>query len=265
MSKDVRRVFKQGELERLSKILADAATGTEIGHFLSQIGVPDPDHGMTKWKRLFNALAEQQNATGSGNKLLSFINVALAPPRFVGNSARFHSILRELNTVLAFHGLEFREDGNFHTVTASRTLSEAENRADKLATLVRERNLHPDLLAFCTSELLADDYFHAVLEATKSVMQKIRDKSGLDADGQKLIENALLGSNPQLLINSFTTDSERSEQKGFASLLSGLVGTFRNPTAHEPRVAWRMKESDAYDLFTLASYAHRRIDAATNR
>jgi len=31
---------------------------------------------------------------------------------------------------------------------------------------------------------------------------------------------------------------ERSEQTGLATLLKGLFGTFRNPTAHAPKVVW---------------------------
>ena len=36
-----------------------------------------------------------------------------------------------------------------------------------------------------------------------------------------------------LAINSLQSDSERSEQKGFANLVRGTIGMFRNPTAHE--------------------------------
>ena len=40
----------------------------------------------------------------------------------------------------------------------------------------------------------------------------------------------------------------------------GLFGTFRNPTAHAPKIEWNLEEQDALDLFTLASYVLRRID-----
>jgi uncharacterized protein (TIGR02391 family) len=76
------------------------------------------------------------------------------------------------------------------------------------------------------------------------------------------VDEALSGDSPRLRINAFTSDSEKSEQKGFANLLKGLLGVFRNPTAHSPRLVWRMSEEDALDLFTFASYAHRRIDRA---
>lgn len=64
-------------------------------------------------------------------------------------------------------------------------------------------------------------------------------------------------------INAYATKSETSEHTGFANLLRGIFGTFRNPTAHAPRIAWVVSEADALDLFSTLSYLHRRLDRAT--
>lgn len=72
--------FRSGDLEALCKVLADTdtgLTGTKIGYTLAQINVADIDPMMTKWKRLYNALVEDQNKRQSGNKVLSFIAIAL--------------------------------------------------------------------------------------------------------------------------------------------------------------------------------------------
>ena len=66
-----------------------------------------------------------------------------------------------------------------------------------------------------------------------------------------------------LAINPLRTDSERSEQKGFANLVRGAFGMFRNTTAHEARIHWTMSKSDAEDLLSLVSLIHRRLDGAT--
>jgi uncharacterized protein (TIGR02391 family) len=110
------------------------------------------------------------------------------------------------------------------------------------------------------AELLQDNYFHAVLEATKSVASKVRSMTGLNSDGAQLIDDAFGGPDPILKINAFKTDTEKSEQRGFTNLAKGLFGTFRNPTAHAPKIEWNLQEQDALDLFTLASYVLRRID-----
>jgi uncharacterized protein (TIGR02391 family) len=113
--------------------------------------------------------------------------------------------------------------------------------------------------------LLENNCFHAVLEATKSVAAKIRQLTSLEGDGGGLIDKAFGGEAPLIQINRLSSASERSEQQGFSHLLKGLFGVFRNPTAHSPRIEWAMPEDDALDLFVLASYAHRRIDAASKR
>ena len=264
MGKDIKRKpFSSGDLEALCKVIADTdtgLTGTEIAHTLAQINLINTDPTMTKWKRLYNALAEDQNKRQSGNKVLSFIAIALQPTRYINNMEHYESILRSINTVLAFHGLEFRDDGRFYKIKPVSTLAEAEKRAQKLKTSVSDRNLHKELLHFCMAELLQDNYFHAVLEATKSVASKVRSMTGLNSDGAQLIDDAFGGPDPILKINTFKTDTEKSEQRGFTNLAKGLFGTFRNPTAHAPKIEWNLQEQDALDLFTLASYVLRRID-----
>ena len=264
MGKDKKRKpFPSGDLEALCKVLADTdtgLTGSEIAHTLAQIDVSDTDPTITKWKRLYNALADDQNKRQYGNKVLSFIAKALQPTRYINNRENYESMLMGVNTVLAFHGLEFRDDGKFHIIKPVSTLAEAEKRAQNLKISVFDRNLHKDLLRFCRAELLQDNYFHAVLEATKSVASKVRSLTGLDSDGARLIDDAFGGTNPILKINAFKTDTEKSEQRGFTNLAKGLFGTFRNPTAHAPKIEWNLEEQDALDLFTLASYVLRRID-----
>jgi uncharacterized protein (TIGR02391 family) len=116
---------------------------------------------------------------------------------------------------------------------------------------------------YCRAEFLQNNCFHAVLEASKSVAEKLRRKSGLTRDGADLVDAALGGQNPFLRINAFVTETEKNEQRGFANLAKGLFGTFRNPTAHAAKIEWPLAEQDALDLFALASYVHRRVDAAT--
>lgn len=260
--------FQPGELERLCRILAHTdtgLTGAEIGRMLHQAGIPDMDSTNTKWKRLYNALAVRQSTQHSGSCVLSFVRHALEPARFLGNPGRFESLRQDVNGVLAFHGLEYRDDGRFHRVPVAATLSEAEQRAGRLRAALSARGAHPDVVAACRAELLADNCFHAVQEACKSVAAKLRNRSGLQGDGASLVNESLLGGSPVLRINAFMTESEKSEQKGFANLLIGLFGTFRNPTAHTLRSAWPMDEADALDLFSIASFAHRRLDAARRR
>lgn len=265
MATDKKRYFSQGQIERIAKILGDTysgLTGSDIGHMLASTKIKDVDPENTKWKRLYNAFVEQHNSRNSDNYILKFIAKALEPSRFAGDSGQYHQIMDDLNVILSFQGLKFLDDGKFHTTKIAKTLSEAEKRVSSLKRTVAERNLHPELLAYCRSELLEDNYFHAVLEAVKGIASMVRKKTCLSTDGAELIDTAFSGTDPILHINAFSTGTEKSEQKGFVNLLKGLFGTFRNPTAHVPKIEWEMNEQDALDLFTMASYAFRRVDGA---
>lgn len=167
-----------------------------------------------------------------------------------------------INTILVLLGYKLGEDGNIKIVEKANTLSEAQERVNRLKKQLLDRKVHGDVLKFCNSELLQENYFHAVFEATKSVADKIREKTDLDLDGAKLVEKAFAVSEPLLAINTLQTETEKSEQAGFANLIKGLFGVFRNVTAHAPKIKWPIEEQDALDLLTLASYIHRKLDKA---
>jgi uncharacterized protein (TIGR02391 family) len=227
--------------------------------------VADPGSSANKRTRLFEALRVRQRQDQCANNVLAVVKSAMDPVRYTRERDKFEERRTALNRVLAFSGWFIREDGELAQGARARTLTEAEERAGRLRSLLEQRAVHPDVLRFCKPELVDSNYFHAVLEATKSVAQKIRDRTGLVSDGVQLVNDAFSfnGVVPYLALSSLVTQTEQGEQRGFMTLLNGVFGTFRNPVAHAPRVSWQVSEQDALDLLTLASYLHRRLDAAT--
>ena len=262
----MKKIFSQEQLEAIAQALGDTdegLTGSEIEHLLAVCGIEDTDPGMTKWKRLFNAFAAHQNQTHDRRRILAFIRRSLKPDRYLKNPERFEALRQNANRALAFAGLAVQETGELVAASKATTISEAEHRARELRADLEVRGVHPDVLKFCKAELLSDNYFHAVLEATKSIAAKLRSRTGLNDDGVALADRALSGDPPLLAINPLQTESEKKEQRGFLNLVKGTFGMFRNPTAHEPRVHWKMDKADAEDLLSLASLMHRRLDGAT--
>ncbi len=253
-------------VESICKVLGDTEkgfTGTEIAKLLHESGIEDIDSANTKWKRLNSALANKQQVDACANNLLAFIQNSLNPARHYNNLEWFNEIRYEINQVLSFAGLHLGEDGKISTVSKSTTISEAKARASKLKENLVSRKVHPDVLRYCKEELVVNNYFHAVFEATKSVAEKIRSKTGLTTDGAALVDEAFsFKSVPHLALNTLQTESEKSEQKGFMNLLKGLFGTFRNITAHAPKIMWSIEEEDALDILSLVSLVHRRLDKA---
>ncbi|HFT8224724.1 TPA: TIGR02391 family protein, partial [Pseudomonas aeruginosa] len=120
--------FDSQQLEAACRVLADTAnglSGTQIGRLLQEINVPDPSSDMTKWKRLFNALAGMQNKHQAGNHLIQFINLAMNPVSYARDPGAFAWRRDELNVVLAFSGFYVRDDGKVAHSAKATTLDAA--------------------------------------------------------------------------------------------------------------------------------------------
>lgn len=263
MSKQIIQPIDGSVLESISKVLGDTSkglTGTEIEKFLKEVKILDIDPTNSKWKRLFNAFVNFQNNSKLSNNILTFINKSMSPARFIGRSEQFDEIRYELNKSLSFIGLELSESGLFKKVSETKTISEAEQKANRLKSKLEQRNAHHLIFKFCRAELLSQNYFHTVFEAVKSVAETIRNKSGLTEDGSELIDKALSTKNPIIRINSLGNETEISEQKGFANLIKGVFGMFRNTTAHSPKIMWEITEEDALDILSTISLIHRKLD-----
>jgi uncharacterized protein (TIGR02391 family) len=260
--------FDDASLQALCDILGatdTGLTGSEIGQYLFKCHFLDPDPTITKRHRLFGALSLQQKTDANANGVLKFLTTVMTPVRYVANPGIFERERTKLNEVLAFKGIALGEDGALRKVETVRTLGAAQSRASALRKALGDRQVHPDVLRFCRAELLADNYFHAVFEATKSVADKLRTKTGLTTDGAPLVDQALAvgkQGHPRLAFNSLQTESERSEQTGLLNLIKGVFGAFRNTTGHAPRIHWQVTEQDALDILTTLSLIHRRLDAA---
>lgn len=257
--------FTEVQLREIANLLDGAVTHKVLTSVFRDCGLTESrtgENGNPKWQRIVVTLGDRQAQDGCGNNAGAFIQAVMNPVRFVGQQGSFNDLRQRLNEVLIFMGLSVGEDGRLRPALQARTLTEAAQRAGRLRKVLNERSVHPDVLKFCREELLQDNYFHAVFEATKSVADKVRDKTGLGTDGAELVDQALSVKNPLIAINTLQSETEQSEQKGFANLLKGVFGTFRNVTAHAPKIKWPIEEQDALDLLTMVSYLHRRLDRA---
>ena len=164
------------------------------------------------------------------------------------------TVLRRLDAVL-----EYGTDGQFRKVDAAATLDEAERRVRTIRVKFQGRRMHAEVLKYCRTELMQDNYFHAVFEAAKGLAQRIREMTGVQADGANLIDRVFSIDQPLLALNTLRTETEKSEHKGFAALLKGCFAAVRNPLAHEPKILWE-GEDDAADYLSLISLLHRKLD-----
>lgn len=257
------RVAMRSEtIEALARILGDLATGSQITEYFAKAGVWDTSSQSTKWRRLAWVFEEQQAQDGHAGLALDAVRSLLSPVLFVRNPDKFHAARRDVNLVLRFAGVEYLDTGDFRTVSPAESVEDAAGRSRAIQNKFSGRDIHPEVWKYCTAELMADDYFHAVLEAAKGLSHRIREVSGVDGDGAKLVDQVFLGERPLVRFNPLETESHRSEHRGFAALLKGCFAAIRNPLAHEPRIHWEGEENAA-DFLSLISLLHRKLDDCT--
>jgi len=180
--------FSDEQIEALARLLGECGTGSDISRTLESCGIVDKSSESTKWRRLEWVFLESQKHYQCANQVLNFIRSFLKPVRFAGRSGEFEMHRQELNVILAFSGLEYGKDVDFRQRQIARTLDEAERRVQTIQAKFRGRRIHPEVLKYCRAELLQDNYFHAVFEATKDLAQRIRDMSGIQTDGAALVD-----------------------------------------------------------------------------
>ena len=250
---------------------ADGLTNKQIEELLADTGTPDPTppappgayNIISKRDRLYNALIARQAKSGTSNAILLFVGRAMSPVRFHRTPEAFERMRREINVPLAFAGFYINEKGQVAKAKKAETLSEARERAMRLRAQLAERGAHQRLLDYCVEEIDTDNYFHAVLEASKSLADEIRRRTGPTEDGVQLVDAVFESGQrraPMLKLTAMSTPTERSRQRGLADALRGVFASLRNPTAHEPKIHSTMTEQDALDELSHMSWLHRRLD-----
>ena len=260
--------FKDSTLEMLANAIADidpGITGAVIHRMLLQSQIEDISYNeqfLAKRKKLLNAFADYQNKNQCANNIILFIQNVLSPQRYVDNTDIFNKVKNEVNKQLAFEGLNIDDSNQIVSVEKASKISDVQIKVDGLKNKLIEQGAHQLVFSYCNAELLANNYFHSVLESSKGLVKRIQDIAGVTYDGQNLMEKVFKDENPILIINNFQSKSEKDEHRGFRNLLIGIVAMFRNPASHELKVEWDMSEQDALDILAMISYCHRRLDNA---
>ena len=282
--------FTSSVLDEIAKLLAsDRNTHRVLDRKFEELGIPEllqkPSEASLQQEKRYKAMGlvpgvhygyfqpskrdkllhavEFQHRRSGVKGVLQLIQTLEHPVSYSRNPEGFHTFCNEVNRIIRFYGVEYRDDGEFHYVDATRTLSEADQRAKTLENKLGSRRIHPEVHKYCGRECLEEDYFHAVVEAYKGLAERIRGKTGLTGDGVQLIKTALgrpTNGIPKLAFNTLRTTTEQNEHDGFLDLLIGCTKLYRNPMSHTPKVKWSRDSDDVADGLTLISMLHYRLD-----
>ncbi len=198
--------------------------------------------------------------------VLQLIKALNEPVAYSDEPEEFRTFCAGLNRILRFYGMEYRDDGEFHYVNRTRTLSETEQRAVALENKLKFRRIHNEVHKYCKAEYMEENYFHAVVEAYKGLAERIRGLTGYATDGLELMKqsferpSARQGGYPRLAFNTLSTVNETNEHDGLLDFLNGCTRFFRNPMSHTPKLNWHRDVEDAVDCLTLISLLHFVLD-----
>src|SRR2546430_9533218 len=99
-----------------------------------------------------------------------------------------------------------------------------------------EAQIRPELWDAVKSSYQATNYTHAIRDAMVVITATLRDRSGIDGDGDELVGKALGLKNdkpPLIKINPLQTRTEKDIQRGLMQVLQGMYALVRNPRSHE--------------------------------
>lgn len=255
-------------LKAVADVLADTSerlTGREIGDLLARLHMEDPIPTATKRDRLAEASVIRQDKDRSSERIITFIANAMEPVRYRTQPELFTLRQDRLNEHLASVGLRVNDKGQVAQGMKAQTLDEATRVATSLRDELLRRRIHPEVMRYCSIEVLKKAYFHACLEATKSIFDRLRVMTGAAGDGAKLVDAALaLGKSGVSVraINSLRTQTEKDEQTRLASLAEGLNGLYRKPAVHDPRLSRTIIQEELLEVLTVVSMVLRGLDGA---
>ena len=99
---------------------------------------------------------------------------------------------------------------------------------------IEDLPLHPRIASVCVELYQDEHYANAVLDASKALVNFVKEKSGKhDLDGAGLMTEVFSRNHPILAFNDLSDRSDLDEQEGMMHLYAGVALGIRNPRGHE--------------------------------
>ena len=247
-------------LEEIARAIGDAYTGSQIPQFLVDSGIPEmyvvPFAGDSKWHYVLTVLDGLDHVGSASRRILrQFIGAWLDNQLHTWPD---EDVRRRVMRQLGQQGWHLK---NGRLVVGQPEPGEPDpppsgSRADRVA------RLHPAVRE-ASKRYLETHLEVAIFEAFKAVNNRVKEMTGLDADGSELMGKAFAEKGGALQLGDPITDSGRNLQAGYRFLFMGAVRGIRNRDAHELFVP--LSDEEALEQLGLASLLMRRLDDLAER
>ena len=119
-------------------------------------------------------------------------------------------------------------------------------------------SIREDLWKAIQAHYERNDYTEAVRDAVFHASEVLREKGGIeDKDGTKLVDAALLGNNPAILVSKNETTTEKDFQQGIGFAFKGIMQSVRNPLSHE---SFQYTQDEAEVLILYINFLLNQVD-----
>lgn len=124
-------------------------------------------------------------------------------------------------------------------------------------------NLHPRIADVARERFLDGYHWDAVFAASKALVNYVKEKSGSELDGAKLMHSVFSKNCPVLAFNTGADQTDLDEQEGMMHLFVGAVLAIRNPGGHAFPEGSEQRAVEYISL--LSTLAYRVQEAKRNR
>jgi uncharacterized protein (TIGR02391 family) len=180
---------------------------------------------------------------------------------FFRNASTVFSSNEEAQEYFARQGLR---DGVAYLDNLIRRIDEsaadlASNKTHTIRAAFEGLELHSRIADACGGLYRDGHYTDAVLRATLTLENYVKERSGHDSSGASLMEQVFSPNNPLLAFNPLADQSDKDEQRGLMHLCQGVMLALRNPRAHK-----LMQDSPeaALEAIGLVSLLAKRVGEA---
>lgn len=264
------------DIRKISDIIGDTGnglSGADIKRTLVDAGIEVLDDGkrqtrytytigQNKRDHLYQCLAHDFEQYHSSNRIIAYLNSIMDPGRYVKPEKRqqYEYLFENINKVLRLKGYQYDKSGALVEVPKAESLDEVDKLINEMKQKMAYRFLHREVTKYCSEGLLRQDNYDAVFEAAKGLENRIQELTGLNKNGQGLIEEAFRTQSPYIVLNANQNLTEKSETNGVISLMISALALYRNPPAHTLKYNWKTNQTDTLDALTVISVAQKYLD-----
>jgi len=176
-----------------------------------------------------------------------------------------HRIQLEVNSIIQNHEILGIEE--------KPVVQEEKGYLESPIQLFDAMQLHPKVAEASRSCFVTGNYREATLNAFISLINCVKEITGLDLDGDDLMNKVFsfdydkdlkkITKYPIIHINELKNSTDRSEQQGFMFLYKGAAGAIRNPKAH--KIIPQSNPLQTLEYLGFASLLMRILEKSTTR